>query len=433
MKTFSIVISAFCVTAVGCAEGPGGTLDAGALPDGSAPDTSLAQDLGTQRDEGSGDDQGPPCVSGQVPAGAQTSPLCGLGVPVRHVRIEGLVATRTHASMQLFFGLPEPVGPRDALLPGQLKLQFYGGGAPQPPPDVAAYFGPDSVGFPGEDDFVNTASTVCMDLHAGSESTRALVVLWRDGEQGADCDDVATLTYATRFAHVWAEAVGALDLSQGLYFYQSGGTQTPVITLGDTPALAYDAVPPPECTLSPVSTSASERYVAQCALDAPVRHVRLTDVQVADPHGAVSVLLGYPAPEDTSVGPAAPTSTQQLRVQLYGGFQPHVGPQLAVHYEATSTTLADDAAFLNATSTLCFDIQDGSATTPPTLVLWRDGEGGADCEDWSTLTLETAFASVTDYGGVVGAPDKSLPLYLYQNTGGSTGAVTLFTRSALAL
>ena len=33
MKTFSIVISVYCVTAVGCAEGPGGTLDAGALPE----------------------------------------------------------------------------------------------------------------------------------------------------------------------------------------------------------------------------------------------------------------------------------------------------------------------------------------------------------------------------------------------------------------
>jgi hypothetical protein len=68
-------------------------------------------------------------------------------------------------------------------------------------------------------------------------------------------------------------------------------------------------------------------------------------------------------------------------------------------------------------------------------MLWRDGENGADCDDFATLTAETAFASVSAYGpdgDVVGALDKGVPLYLYQNTGGSSAAVTLFSRRAVA-
>jgi len=259
-------------------------------------------------------------------------------------------------------------------------------------------------------------------------------VVWLDSLGGADCEDASTLSFANRYGHVWAPSNGALN-SDGVYFYQSGGTATPVITLSDAPAVGYEQVPPPECTVSPITTTASERYVELCRVDGPVRHVRLTNVAAIDPHGTVSLLVGYPAPANTGAGPAAPTATSQLRVQLYGGFSmAAVGPQIGVHYGTTSTTVGGDHAFVNTASTVCFDLHDGAATTPPYFVMWRDGENGADCEDFATLTSETAFSSVEAYGpdsDVVGALDKSLPLYLYQNTGGSTGAVTLFSRSAV--
>ncbi|MEZ4327970.1 MAG: hypothetical protein R3B40_22305 [Polyangiales bacterium] len=440
MKTYLVGITLFGLVVAGCDDSPAITPDQGVPPDAHVVDTGVENDSGvpdegTDEDQGSTADAGPGCVTSQVGAGAQNVAICPIGAPVRHVRLEGVQATRTHASVQLFLGLSGPVVAQEPLAAGQFKLQLYGGGAPQPPPDAAVYFGAEAVGFAGPHDFINSVSTVCFDVHPGSESARALVVLWVDGQHGADCSDAATLTYETRYGHAWAPEVGALDTTGGIYFYQSGGAQTPSVTLDDEPVLAYDAVPPPECTVSPVETTATERYVALCALDAPVQHVRLTDVTAADPHGTVSLLVGYAAPADVSVGPTAPSSTDQLRVQLYGGFAPHTTPRIDVHYEATSTLVPGDLAFVNGTSTLCLDIHDGASEAGPTVIVWRDGELGADCEDRSTLTLETAFAVIDgdDYGAVVGALDKSLPLYLYQNTGGSTGAVTLSTRSAVTL
>ena len=418
--------------------------DHGTRPDTSLPedggvveDSSITGDNGVPQDVGIGSDSSAPtCVESQVGAGAQNVAICPLATPARHVRIVGLTAARAHASTQLFLGLTDAVGPQAPLTAGQFKLQLYGGGQPQPPPDLGAYFGPDAVGFDGPHDFINTVSTVCLDVHPGSVSTRAVVVLWLDGRAGADCEDPSTLTFGNRYGHAWAPSPGALN-DDGVYFYQSGGAQTPVVTLSDTPALAYEDVPPPECTVAPIVTTASERYVDLCAVDGPVRHVRITDVAAVDPHGTVSVLVGYPAPANTGVGPAAPSSTSQLRVQMYGGFSMAAqGPRMDLHYGATTTTVAGSHAFLSTPSTLCFDLHEGSATTPPTFILWRDGENGADCEDFATLTPETAFDSVSAYGpdgDVVGALDKSVPLYLYQNTGGSSAAVTLSSRSAVAL
>jgi hypothetical protein len=306
------------------------------------------------------------CVASQVGAGAQNVAICPLENAMRHVRIVGLTAARAHASTQLFLGLTDAAGPQAALTAGQFKLQLYGGGQPQPPPDLGAYFGPDSVGFEGPHDFINVVSTICLDVHPGSASTRAAVVLWLDGHHGADCEDRSTLTFANRYGHVWAPNSGALN-DDGVYFYQSGGTQTPVVTLSDTPAVAYEDVPPPDCTVTDLSASPTARYVALCELDAPVRHVRITGLMTEAMHGTVSFLVGYPAPANTAVGPVGP-GAGQLRAQFYIG-----GPRLDVGFHGAATQATGDYAFLSTASTVCFDIHDGGEATPPYFVLWRDG------------------------------------------------------------
>ena len=128
-------------------------------------------------------------------------------------------------------------GSQANLAAGEFKLQLYGGGTPAPSPDLSAYFGATGTAFAGSDDFINTASTVCLDIHPGSSTSRAVVVLWLDGANDADCEDPSTLTFENRYGHVWAPSNGALN-DDGIYFYQSGGTQTPVVTLSDATVLA---------------------------------------------------------------------------------------------------------------------------------------------------------------------------------------------------
>ncbi len=414
----------------GCSDDPTsnedqGTADQGlppdtAVPDDSAvPDDNAVLDDGGLSDGGVTDDQGieedasvePTCVASQVPAGTQNVAICPLANPTRHVRIAGLLATRTHASTQLFVGLTEAAGSQAALTDGQFKLQLYGGGTPAPSPDLSAYFGATGTAFAGSDDFINTASTVCLDIHPGSSTSRAVVVLWLDGANDADCEDPSTLTFENRYGHVWAPSNGALN-DDGIYFYQSGGTQTPVVTLSDATVLAYEDVPPPDCTVTDLSASPTSRYVTLCELDAPVRHVRIEGLRTEAMHGTVSFLSGYPAPANAGAAPAAPAAGQ-LRAQFYIG-----GPRLDVGFGGAATQATGDYAFLAAESTVCFDLHDGSDTTPPYFVMWRDGVNDADCEDRSTLTAATAFTVVNAFEDgamepVYGALDQSVPSYLY--------------------
>jgi hypothetical protein len=449
MKHFALLFLLAGAALPGCNDHPSNTdqgmtpHDQGTPPDRGVPDDEgvpddggITSDNGLPQDQGIDEDSSAPvCVASQVGAGAQNVAICPLENSVRHVRIVGLTAARAHASTQLFLGLTDAAGPQAALTAGQFKLQLYGGGQPQPPPDLGAYFGPDSVGFEGPHDFINAVSTICLDVHPGSASTRAAVVLWLDGQHGADCEDRSTLTFANRYGHVWAPNSGALD-DDGVYFYQSGGTQTPVVTLSDTPAVAYEDVPPPDCTVTDLSASPTARYVALCELDAPVRHVRITGLMTEAMHGTVSFLVGYPAPANTGVGPVGP-GAGQLRAQFYIG-----GPRLDVGFHGAATQATGDYAFLSTASTVCFDIHDGGEATPPYFVLWRDGVNEADCEDSATLTAANAFAVVNAFEDgamqpVVGALDHTLPsyLYLYRSAApgfgsGNASAVWLSTTAA---
>jgi hypothetical protein len=169
--------------------------------------------------------------------------LCDLQGTVEHVRLVGVQAPRTHASFQLYIGLDEPpADPQAGLAVDQFKTLFYGGGAPLPGPQVVPTFGAATAEVTGDLAFLNQVSTVCFDLHDSAAGTAPLFALWVDGQKGADCEDVATLTRDAALVVVssWGGATGAVAKDRASFYYQAASvTVRPTITLFDRPALAH--------------------------------------------------------------------------------------------------------------------------------------------------------------------------------------------------
>lgn len=180
-----------------------------------------------------------------------------------------------------------------------------------------------------------------------------------------------------------------------------------------------------ECT---TSITESATFVELCALPAPVRHVRVENLTAARTHASAQVVFGFDA---------APTATSgalgegQLRVLFYGGGMPAPTPQLQATFETEDVTLESNAAFINAGATVCFDLHDGSATSAPAVVVWVSGQNGADCDDRSTLTVASAYASQVDWTGATGAIASSSKVYFRQTAVGTGLAVTLSDDAAL--
>lgn len=438
MKTRYLLALALAGSLAGCEDNKTNDTDSGQTADAGPGD---AGDAGETTDTDAGDGAVTPvCSEGSVTSVMQNVEICTDGSPVKHVTIENFWTPGMHTSAQFYLGLDAPVAAQAPLTDGQFKLMFYNLGS-MGGTLAYSYFGPESVEFEGDTSFITSASTVCLDIFPGSATTRALVVLWRDGQGGADCDDLTTLTADNAFGHTWAPEVGELNVDGKAFFYQGAGGQTPVVTLGATSAIDYADVPAPECTTAitvPTATSPAIRsYHPLCEVEGAVGHVRIEGLSLVPNHSTATVLFGLTeASIPTGPTPAALPMTLtagQFRAQFYAGALPYVpAPRVDAYAFDGSGQVGGDYAFLRtAPSTVCFDVHDGSASAPPYLVVWRDGANGADCEDFSTLTTATAYGIEVGYAGARGAIDKSLPAYLYLSSAYPTvSSVTLFNRTA---
>jgi hypothetical protein len=227
-------------------------LDAGGEPDaGEAPDAGNAADAGNTPDAGDGDTDAAtdPEDGGQVADECSTTvaaadgnfvELCSLSAPVRHVRIEGLVAPRVHAATQVLFGFPAtPASTNPTIGEGQLQALFYGGGVPFPAPMVVRRFGAHETTLSGDAGFVNAVSTVCFDVHDGSAERPPYFVLWVDGQRGASCAQPATLTLDSAFGSELAGPTGAIARQTPVFFRQAAA-QEATVTVSSQPVLGAD-------------------------------------------------------------------------------------------------------------------------------------------------------------------------------------------------
>jgi hypothetical protein len=189
------------------------------------------------------------------------------------------------------------------------------------------------------------------------------------------------------------------------------------------------AVDPDECTTD-ITSATDGTFVELCDVSSgPVRHVRIANFVAPAMHASASVVFGADAPP---ASPQDPLAADQFRVLLYGGGPPGVPPIAQATYGDVDAALDGDASFINSTSTVCFDLHDGSASTAPSFILWVDGQNGADCEDRSTLTGANAFGARSFWNGVTGAITKDANIYFRQATGtGATPTIALFAEPVL--
>lgn len=172
--------------------------------------------------------------------------------------------------------------------------------------------------------------------------------------------------------------------------------------------------------------AAGTTFVIPCPVAGPVRHVRIEGLVASSFHGSSQLLFGYSSAPESS---QPETGEGQLRVLFYGGGPGgNPGPQVVVYTGGEESTLSSSADFVHERSTVCLDLYPGSETVPPEVLLWRDGENGADCGNWATLTLESAWAWSVSTGGDVASILGSQ--VLFRQPAGSA-KLTVFDANAL--
>jgi hypothetical protein len=169
-------------------------------------------------------------------------------------------------------------------------------------------------------------------------------------------------------------------------------------------------------------------YTELCTVDGTVEHVRIAGMVNEGAHFSTQVFYGFDSPP---TDPQAELVAGQFKLLFYSGMGSFVPAIVQPVYGTASGVIEADAAFVRSTATVCFDVVDSTAETAPVFNLWVDGIGGADCETAATLTADSVFASITDWGGTVGPVAKSKKVYFYQRTAAAAPTVTLFDEPVL--
>src|SRR5690606_5766848 len=273
---------------------------------------------------------------------------------VRHVRVEGLLAPATHASTQILFGYETaPSTNNPAVELGQFKALFYGGGTPEPTPQLMALF-EDHVGVLSEDaTFLHAVSTVCFDVHHGGDDSPPHLIVWLDGQNGADCQDFSTLSLETSYAReLWWEGMAEGSINAGLpVYFRQAAQQEAIVTLFGEPAVAEEELLPHSCSTE--ISAETNTFVELCATDQPARHVKIEGLVAPATHASTQVLFGFESPPSASPSTLA---DDQFQVLFYGGGSPAPSPVAQVKWGAASRSFSEEAAFMHSTVTVCMDV-----------------------------------------------------------------------------
>lgn len=321
----------------------------------------------------------------KVPSAAtalQVTPLCEVpGGTVRHVRIDGMAAGAGHLSAQFLLGFDvAPQNPQAAPADDQFRLMLYGG----TPKDVHLAFGSGSTTATATNDFATTPATICFDLVGGSAERAPSLVLWVDGENGADCRDFATLTRATAAAieEEWGGATGAIASERGAFYRQAAGiTATPTVTLFNRSVSSCETV-----------WNENTDWQELCEPLGGATRFRLEDVEASTNNRYFYLVLGEAAEAPTG----NPGSEEGDGKAILTGGRAHDGASWTWFRSgggsSTQFDFATDdeaALYVDGPTTICAEIF--GTETSSGLLFWATGANDADCAAHTSLTPDSAL------------------------------------------
>lgn len=214
------------------------------------------------------------------------------------------------------------------------------------------------------------------------------------------------------------------------------GTNEPDATSDDAGNDAGDdddgaVLDPTSCVVQPTAIQ-GDTFVELCkpTQGGTVKHVTIAGLTTPATHASAQVVFGFDAAPASA---QAALEADQFRVLFYGGGAPAPPAVIQASFGAVDEALEGDATFLNTgSSTICFDVHDGSADVAPYFALWATGQKGADCADPSTLTVASARSIRVNWKGAKGAIDKAAKAFYRQAAGIAAPTITVSTTAALS-
>lgn len=316
------------------------------------------------------------------------TPACALeNGTVQHVRLEGMgVDAGGHQASQFLLGFAAaPTDGRATTSPGQLIVQLYAG----TPETLHVYYGDAYLAHEGTRDFTAEPSTLCFDLVGGSDARAPALALWISGENGAECDDFATLTAKSAWVtrDTWLDkddtpVVGAVDGEAGAFVYQAAGVaSTPVVTLFNQSVASCETL-----------WTEDTQWQALCEPAGGATRFRVEDVEATGRASFFYIVVGEDdAPSDK---PEAAAGDGKLIVRGGSSISRSSWTWFDFEGEASDqkgySTDEKTPLYVKGKSTVCSEIApnaDGNAS----VLFWATGAQGADCADAASLARENAL------------------------------------------
>ncbi len=400
----------------GCPEEPTPADDAAVHPSdgGDHADAGVALDSGVADASVTDDAPTPPSDGAVLPhecsvtmdasISGHVTRLCDIAGPVRHFTIAGVAVPAGHEYAQIIFGVDEASALKQTgFEDSEVRVTLYGGG---PPPPALLFVQSNAFANPMESPYVpftNDETTVCGDVDGGTTARAARIVLWVDGQDGADCSDRSTLTLASAalIETDWTQRFPGLPFAH--YGQTASITTFPTVTLSDAPALSDEAFESAERCTTTIAASADWQPLCTPALGGAVRHVRIEGVRVLAANRFGHLVVGAPA--DSTGNPASAPGDRRFILSMgwshldtsWTYFRFNGGSSAQFEYATDDA----QALYTDAASTVCVDL--GAADDHARVLFWASGAGGADCADWSTLSAANALydsAADTEHGDI---------------------------------
>ena len=183
------------------------------------------------------------------------------------------------------------------------------------------------------------------------------------------------------------------------------------------------------CETTPESDISSGQEL--CQVTGGAKHFRIEHLRTTVPHSVHILFMGFDDNSKLPTGRGEMLKADQFKAQFYHGGGMRAGravppPGITNFYFGTEGVLFEHNKFNAAPVTVCFDVSSENGK-PTIMTYWVNGEKGADCKNFSTLTSASAQTTKNWSGGKTSIAKKKN--YIYQSAGPSPKKVVVYNET----